>query len=719
MNASSASLKAEDLKGRSVAATSRGKPDFQAMTAGGAAVASGFGLIGALAESGHMTQVGDRIVQENQIEDPAGYISQKLMEDLTTKLGLVAKEVPGGVTTSERIPDLRQRFGGIDVLLDVRTTNWGFAYFPLDWDHYDATYGVSVRIVDLKTGQVLAEAKAKQTPGRKKIGAPTRDQLLSNKAEVLKQELRTAADLCLATLRASILPREYTMTQDSTEATETLTEASGGEAKSIGYFAAIAADPLPVVGQQYYTRYCIRHDKSSWPTTNYWRGILVPINTRVTVLSFDDKRMELRLPSGETVKIENVEKYSKRNMTNIANNLLTPQPVPIGRFGEATANAISRGLLVVGMTREQVVMAHGYPPGHRTPSLDSDIWMYWTGRSETQTIVFNNGLLSGGQGVSHPVVAQEPPTTAASADTRLPDASSNSTAPEPSASPPSAEPPTPSATVADSHGGDETAEHGSPPSSSRHSFMITGKDFSARADLGGGSDVDILSVDERNGTFGVRARSIGITGGQMVIWDNQAKHTWIGTLSYAGYTFESSESDPLQFQVEKNKGYVYLKGTGKVRTPDQQVIDLPPAATDDRQAPDAAATSGTIDGGVQVTPEETPQTTTATNSRSAKNPGVQPNPVIWLSGDRVVTGMPLHLRVLSGEYTLKQGTTFLAGSDTNIDESGMTFPAGLSIVIGESGVIINNQLLPKGSKWIVDAGGKLAPGEIPAPRAGP
>jgi hypothetical protein len=131
--------------------------------------------------------------------------------------------------------------------------------------------------------------------------------------------------------------------------------------------------------------------------------------------------------------------------------------------------------------------------------------------------------------------------------------------------------------------------------------------------------------------------------------------------------------------------------------------------------PDAVATAGTKDDSVQVASAEIPKTTTATNPASVQAPGLQSKAMIWLSGDRVVSGMPLHLRVLSGEYSLKQGTTFLAGSDTNIDESWMTFPEGLSVEIGESGVIIKNQPLPKGSKWVVDTDGKLAPEKIPVP----
>jgi hypothetical protein len=40
------------------------------------------------------------------------------------------------------------------------------------------------------------------------------------------------------------------------------------------------------------------------------------------------------------------------------------------------------------MTREEVVMTIGYPPAHRTPSLDQPEWHYWKNRWDDYTVVF-------------------------------------------------------------------------------------------------------------------------------------------------------------------------------------------------------------------------------------------------------------------------------------------------------------------------------------------
>ena len=60
-----------------------------------------------------------------------------------------------------------------------------------------------------------------------------------------------------------------------------------------------------------------------------------------------------------------------------------------------------------------------------------------------------------------------------------------------------------------------------------------------------------------------------------VFWCYGAKHTWIGKVTYKGYTFVSDNNDPLQFMVTKDRGYVHVKGKGSVTLPGGSVVTLP------------------------------------------------------------------------------------------------------------------------------------------------
>jgi hypothetical protein len=49
---------------------------------------------------------------------------------------------------------------------------------------------------------------------------------------------------------------------------------------------------------------------------------------------------------------------------------------------------VEQGIAQPGMTRQEVIMALGYPPANRTPSLDAAEWHYWKNRWDEYTVVF-------------------------------------------------------------------------------------------------------------------------------------------------------------------------------------------------------------------------------------------------------------------------------------------------------------------------------------------
>ena len=46
------------------------------------------------------------------------------------------------------------------------------------------------------------------------------------------------------------------------------------------------------------------------------------------------------------------------------------------------------------MTKQQVIMALGYPPAHRTPSIDGPMWTYWANRWATFEVYFDGDRVS-------------------------------------------------------------------------------------------------------------------------------------------------------------------------------------------------------------------------------------------------------------------------------------------------------------------------------------
>ena len=122
----------EDFRNHTVTVSKRGLPDFAASTAGKAA----FGLIGAAA----MISEGNKIIRENEVEDPANYISEQLSSALSDKYELVRIDTSTSELESEDVKNISRVFKDADYVLDVRTINWSFVYFPSDWNNYRVIY---------------------------------------------------------------------------------------------------------------------------------------------------------------------------------------------------------------------------------------------------------------------------------------------------------------------------------------------------------------------------------------------------------------------------------------------------------------------------------------------------------------------------------------------------------------------------------------------------
>ena len=103
-------------------------PDFAAYTAGKA----GFGVIGAAL----IIRAGNEIIRENAVEDPAIRLGRELAQSLAVRHGLELLTAAPPVAQSDDVAALLQTYGDADLILDLRTINWMFIYFPTDWDDF-------------------------------------------------------------------------------------------------------------------------------------------------------------------------------------------------------------------------------------------------------------------------------------------------------------------------------------------------------------------------------------------------------------------------------------------------------------------------------------------------------------------------------------------------------------------------------------------------------
>ncbi len=147
-------------------------------------------------------------------------------------------------------------------------------------------------------------------------------------------------------------------------------------------------------GTKLYTRFSLYYEDLNHRTTNYRKGILVPVNTEVTFVQARKKEIIVALSSGQNLKIENVQEYSGEDIDGIFNRTFSLTKVDLGAFTEEERKAIKAGDVKPGMTKAAVIVALGYPPKHKTPSLESDQWRYWQNRFATFVVNFDNDKVS-------------------------------------------------------------------------------------------------------------------------------------------------------------------------------------------------------------------------------------------------------------------------------------------------------------------------------------
>lgn len=133
-------------------------------------------------------------------------------------------------------------------------------------------------------------------------------------------------------------------------------------------------------------------DPADIPSLNIQKGRILPIGSEVTADFADEFNLVLRDKAGQIYHINFEPGVHLCGMRDYIRNVLSLRPLD-EQLKEVRPNAaeyIRRGEIVPGMTRKEVLLAYGLPPGCRTPSLLNETWIYWSGPDQTFRIIFRS-----------------------------------------------------------------------------------------------------------------------------------------------------------------------------------------------------------------------------------------------------------------------------------------------------------------------------------------
>lgn len=144
--------------------------------------------------------------------------------------------------------------------------------------------------------------------------------------------------------------------------------------------------------KSYYAQHTFYVFKDRYDSTNYHTDTLVPINTEIKVTDMNGKAMKFVIPSMGDLEIsfKNIKKYSKMDMEGSKNRLLGTKKVDLSKYSKKIQDAINNGEILTGMTKQEVLLAYGYPPAHVTPNTESNQWTYWKTRWNKMIVYFKD-----------------------------------------------------------------------------------------------------------------------------------------------------------------------------------------------------------------------------------------------------------------------------------------------------------------------------------------
>ena len=139
------------------------------------------------------------------------------------------------------------------------------------------------------------------------------------------------------------------------------------------------------------------HKASYANYTNPGAGhVIIPAGSEILITKKRSKAFYFRFDNGKNKAI--FEFHQPRMGMSVAEyigKISSAEPVSLDGLSELDRKGVSQGQALIGMSKKGVMTALGYPAAHRTPSLESSTWIYWTNRFGTLAVEFGaNGKVS-------------------------------------------------------------------------------------------------------------------------------------------------------------------------------------------------------------------------------------------------------------------------------------------------------------------------------------
>lgn len=127
---------------------------------------------------------------------------------------------------------------------------------------------------------------------------------------------------------------------------------------------------------------------ANWTDPKYHR--IIPVNTIVDIHKWDGGFAVLPLENGDLpVIFEYNASRMQMSIEEYIGKITSIKKRDLSNLSEIDQEGIENGEALIGMSKEGVRIALGFPARHETPSLEKDTWVYWDNRWDSYNVIFD------------------------------------------------------------------------------------------------------------------------------------------------------------------------------------------------------------------------------------------------------------------------------------------------------------------------------------------
>jgi len=182
--------------------------------------------------------------------------------------------------------------------------------------------------------------------------------------------------LCYRVVRNKTNPNEYQAREVSRDLSTQFTVEGAGDLRERTHAAGPELSGYTCCNLFYNVD---RISDANWSSTT-----MLPAGTPIRTVTYLAYSIEVQVGEAGYVRSMFLDQDYGRNqgLADWARKLIVQEDprLNVASWPAPARNAIRTGKIAVGMTKEQVIVALGYPPTHETPFLNAAQWRYWYGR---------------------------------------------------------------------------------------------------------------------------------------------------------------------------------------------------------------------------------------------------------------------------------------------------------------------------------------------------